>query len=76
MRKKINSRENRGGGVGEVMEPCSAQYQRASVTLLVYLLVSTLKLVKAWVSKVVSAMAHNSIHYCARRFYHVTHAHS
>ena len=35
-----------------------------------------LKLVKAWVSNVVSAMAHNSIHYCARRFYHVTHAHS
>ena len=29
-RKKINSRENRGGGVGEVMEPRLAQYQRAS----------------------------------------------
>ena len=56
-RKKINSR-NRGGGVGEVMEPRSAQYQRASVTLLVYLLISTCMLV-TWTNR-------TQIHTCDR----------
>ena len=53
--------------------PASGECRRALATSLD---LCGLKLVKAWVSKVVSAMAHNSIHYCARRFYHVTHAHS